>query len=586
VERSLGSFVSSRRYALLLLAGAAGVAFNVAWVRFQFFGDVATGAFSDLIGVPASFAATIGCLVAARGAEARTRRAWRLFAAGMASWCIGETIWTYYELVLHQEVPFPSFADVGFLLLVPLAVAGMLTLPTAPRSAATRVRAILDGLIVGGSVMFIGWTFVLEDTIKAGEGTILSQVIGFAYPLGDLVIIACVLYVFGRARSHERRGLALICAGLLSLACADSGFTYMTLHNMYSSGNLVDPMWNLGFVLIALGAVRRPAFSASETDERRVGPIAIIAPYGPFMLATAVAVWVQITRGALTGIEFFNAIGVIACLTSRQLLALFDNCRLNRDLESRVAARTAELHKTLEQLEASRRLQDEFVANASHELLTPLTVIMASLEMITEDNTAENVSASVVMAERASHRMKRLVEDVLLASGVMDRVDCQREPFDLDAELRAAARVLAMSRKQLHMLCDAGLSAIGDGDRFRLVVGHLLSNADKFSAPESTITVKAVARPDGVHVIVSDEGPGIPESERDAVFTRFYQIDGSATRSHGGMGLGLYLARQLTESMGGTLVLDESDSGASFHLTLTTAATDAGHDDIAHRASA
>jgi signal transduction histidine kinase len=565
--------IEQRTFRRAVIAAAAAVVVIVAWIGLQFQGRAATGAFSDLIAIPASFAAVTGCVWAANTAPRRARLAWLLLAAGMGSWCAGEIVWSYYELVLGREVPFPSLADIGYLGVVPLAVVAILAFPTAPRGAAARARALLDGLIIGGSILFIGWATVLGDAFRAGSGGVLGQAIGLAYPLGDLVIISCVLYVLGRAGRKERVALGLICLGLVALSLADSLFTYTTVHEIYVSGTLIDPIWDVGFVLIALGAVRRPIFTASTTDERRVGPTAIIAPYGPFIVAVGVAMYVQITRGRLEPFLFWTAISVVGFLALRQILALVDNWSLNRDLEARVQGRTAELQKALADLEESTRLQDEFVANTSHELLTPLTVILASLETLTVTGAEMSrfVASNFELTQRAAVRMKRLVENVLLTSGVMSRIDCDEQPFDVDYELREAIGVVDPSDKCVELRARVPLQAVGDAERFRMIVQHLLTNADKFAPPGSTITIDAFDDGGFVHITITDEGPGIARDHRERVFRRFYQVDGTSTRHHGGMGLGLFLARQLAVSMGGRLDVDDTSRGARLHLTLAAA---------------
>jgi signal transduction histidine kinase len=114
------------------------------------------------------------------------------------------------------------------------------------------------------------------------------------------------------------------------------------------------------------------------------------------------------------------------------------------------------------------------------------------------------------------------------------------------------------------------LSGFADQERFETVVKHLMTNADKFGPPGSVIRVHGFVEDEKVHVTVSDEGPGIPHEEREAVFQRFYQIDGSVTRHHGGIGLGLFLSRLLMRAMNGDLVIDDVPSGTRLHATLPT----------------
>lgn len=119
-----------------------------------------------------------------------------------------------------------------------------------------------------------------------------------------------------------------------------------------------------------------------------------------------------------------------------------------------------------------------------------------------------------------------------------------------------------------------GLEGLGESRAIHAILSHLLSNADKF-APEGTrVWIEAAENNDTIDVRIRDEGPGIPPESREKAFERFVQLDGSSTRSHGGVGLGLFLARQLAESIGGSLTIEDSESGATFVLRLRAAPMD------------
>jgi signal transduction histidine kinase len=560
--------------AAVAVLGFANFLFHFAWVFSGFGSDFQLMAFSDWVAVPLALFAAGACVWASFGDQGRARRSWLFLGAAAAAWGVGEIIWSYYETIVGEEVPFPGWADAGFLGLIPFALIAVLSLPTAPRGTVARLRAFFDGVIIAGSLLFIGWATVLEQSFADNGGGFVYRAISLAYPIGDLILIAIVIYVIGRARTAERSALLFIGGGLMSIAVSDIGFLWLNMQEMYATGSMIDPFWDLGFTLIALGALKRPRFSESVLDERRVGPASIVAPYVPFGLAVSMAGVVQVTRGSLGTFLYWTMMGVIVCLALRQVLALVDNFSLNRDLERRVDARTAELSQALSDLEESRRLQDQFVANTSHELLTPLTIITASLETLTFPGMDLNDEARrpVDMAMSATARMKRLVEDIMVTSGVGNHIDCDREPFDVAQAVREAIETASPKSKPVRMRAQSPTIAVGDVARFNLIVAHLVGNADKFAPEGSEIGVDVTTRPDGVHIVVKDSGPGIPADQRDSVFRRFYQVDGTSTRTHGGVGLGLFLARHLAQAMDGTLVVDDTESGASLRLVLPAAA--------------
>ena len=159
-------------------------------------------------GEPALVVSDVGLAVVAALAAAaylRAMRRWsaryrpyaRLMAAACGSWAIGEIIWAYLELFRNDEVPFPSLADVGFLGLVPFAIAALLTIPT-PDAAVRPGPMVLDGLIIAASVLVVAWSLVLDSVVRNPADTSLGQVIRLAYPVGDVVIVTLALLLPSR----------------------------------------------------------------------------------------------------------------------------------------------------------------------------------------------------------------------------------------------------------------------------------------------------------------------------------------------------------------------------------------------------
>jgi signal transduction histidine kinase len=173
------------------------------------------------------------------------------------------------------------------------------------------------------------------------------------------------------------------------------------------------------------------------------------------------------------------------------------------------------------------------------------------------------------MADRSATRLAVLVEDLLVAAGLGDDGSSgSRSPFNVAAEVRAVLGDCRPEHHRIRTSIPQTLIALGDPARSRVVLTHLLSNAEKFSPRGSAISVDVSIADGSVDLVIGDEGPGIPRAYRQKVFERFFQIDGSATRSQGGAGLGLYVAKELAESMGGSLSIDEVPRGASLRFRL------------------
>lgn len=533
-------------------------------------GESLRTAISDLGLIFATLIATAACGVGAARASGRTRIGWILMSASSLSWGIGEIIWSIYELGLGREVPFPSLADVGYLAAIPLAAAGLLSFPGAPEAVRGRLRTLLDGLIIAASLLVVSWVTVLGPTYRSASEEFLKKAIGLAYPLGDLALISLVAFLAIRTLRGGRTSLALLGGGVLALAIADSGFAYLTLHNLYTSGQLLDTGWFAGYLLIALAALKQGPMTSKRPVER-ASLAGIVLPYGAVLVAITVAALTLVLKRNLDPFVFWNSIAIALLVTARQLLTLLENLSLSRNLEDKVRGRTAELERALERVADSHKMQEEFVANTSHELRTPLTVIKGSLSTLRRLGAEASPDAKELLesADRNTERMAQLVEDLLATTALQANRQVRVGPLDVVSELRAVLAEFSPRGKVLEVRIPERLTAMGEPLAFRTVIRHLLSNAEKF-APEGTkVTIEAQGLGPAVAVSVSDEGPGIPRDQRERVFEQFVQVDASATRQQGGVGLGLFVAARMAQSMGGRLELDErAQPGATFRLIL------------------
>lgn len=534
-------------------------------------------AFSDIGLVVVAGLAAVACRVAAARDPGPAKRAWNLMALSSSFWMAGEAVWSLYELVLHKE-PFPSPADIGYLGAVPLAAAALLSFPTKSSELTTRAKTAFDALIISASILCISWATVLGPLYSSEWNSMVESVIGLAYPLGDVALVSIVVFISARSAKGARSPLFLIGMGIMALAVADSGFAYQTLNDTYTSGNVIDLGWTAGYLLLGLAALKPAESGDGSATRKRLTHLGIVVPYVPVFLALAI---IAVKQGAAGGMMDplirILAASIFGLVIVRQLITLFENISLNRNLEAKVEARTAELESALKKLAEAQRLQDEFVANTSHELRTPLTVMLGAVRTLQRPELGLNRDATLLMAsaERNAMRMGRLVEDLLLTSTLGGEYRPAVQPFDASQELRGILAVFSEGDKEIQTSKPETLIAMGDAEKFRTVVAHLLSNAEKFAPAGTTIRVEAEESDGEIAIVVRDEGPGIPAPLRSKIFERFAQLDGGSTREHGGVGLGLFIARRLAESMGGKLeVEDYGPPGASFRFTLEVSRID------------
>lgn len=222
-------------------------------------------------------------------------------------------------------------------------------------------------------------------------------------------------------------------------------------------------------------------------------------------------------------------------------------------------------------------LKNAFIADASHELRTPLTVLRANAEVgLSLDRSCEHAELLQEIVKE-SERMTRLVEDLLfLARSDADSVPLELETVSVEPYLLELGERAAMFARKEQTPVHRDLRARGmarlDRTRIEQVVLILVDNAVKYSSDGAPIVMRSWTRNGALVVEVCDEGPGIPASELDLVFERFYRVDKARSRKKGGTGLGLAIARSIVEGHGGRIEAEsEPGQGTTMRFILPLA---------------
>lgn len=243
--------------------------------------------------------------------------------------------------------------------------------------------------------------------------------------------------------------------------------------------------------------------------------------------------------------------------------------------------------------EKANRLKDEFLATLSHELRTPLNAVIGWSRMLRSGRLdSEGAQHAVEVVERNAWAQKQIIEDILDVSRVITgKLQLNRSPVDLvgvvDAALDAVRPAMEAKEIKIETLIDSSLRLVsGDPDRLQQVVWNILSNAAKFTPAGGKIEIAVNQNNGGVQIEVKDSGPGIDPSFLPHVFERFRQADGSTTRTHGGLGLGLAIVRHLVELHGGTIAVEnrENRHGAIFTVRLPLPSGDLHPETLANAA--
>ncbi|MHC8418642.1 sensor histidine kinase [Streptomyces sp. NB004] len=282
-----------------------------------------------------------------------------------------------------------------------------------------------------------------------------------------------------------------------------------------------------------------------------------------FPVLLAVVGWVTwlVTRRALRPVEGIRR--EMAAITASEDLARRVPVPGTHDEVARLASTTNE---TLAALEASVERQRRFVADASHELRSPIASLRTQLEVAAAHPELLDLDGAV----EDTVRLQRLAADLLLLA----RLDAGERPADARVDLAALAREEAAGRAGVSVREEGGetgaVTVAGSRGQLGRVLANLLDNAQRHARSAVVVSVR---RGGGLAVVgVADDGDGVPEADRERIFERFVRLDDARSRDDGGAGLGLAIARDVAVRHGGTLTVHGGPAGgALFELRLPAA---------------
>jgi hypothetical protein len=325
--------LSSRRFpgAVGVVALATGV--FAAWIGLRVGGAEVTLWVDDLLTPLAALIACVLCFRARARHSGRMRLFWLLLGCSTACWTIAEIIWGYYALFVDVAVPVPSWADLGYLSAIPLAVAALVAHPATRGSGTRKTRWVLDALVVATALLFLSWTLVLGPLWRSGNPGTWAGIVALAYPFGDVVIVFFIVLTIRGMTGRDRLPLWCLLAALLAMSLTDSGFTYLTASSSYASPGLIDTGWVVAYLGIALAAFSSQPSSREARRAVRAKPslASLIAPLVPVLLALTVAA-IEIRLGHhLDHAAWLMVLGLIIVVLARQALVLFELLAHGRD---------------------------------------------------------------------------------------------------------------------------------------------------------------------------------------------------------------------------------------------------------------
>ena len=506
---------------------------------------------------------------------------WILFALGNTSFVIGDVIGLF-----EMNPPVPSAADVFYLGGYPLFAAGLLLLMFSA-GGRNRVAALVDAGIVTLAFAIVQWVAVMGPAIQSGGGNLAMRIVSGLYPAMDIVLLAGFVgfFVSPAWRTTSFRYLLLAVTALVvgDEIAGIAGNTYMP-------GDAIDVTWMLSYVFLATAALHPSMRELSEprrlptlhVSAWRMGLLAGALLTGPAVLVEQSLRHEELDVYQVVGLESAIALLVVARLTG--ILRALERIRLREraaralaeEAQSQLAAKNAEL------VEADK-LKDEFVALISHDLRTPLTSIIGYVELALDEDVDpplddERRSYLHVVA-RSSERLLRLVDDLLFVARVQaGQLDLKVVSLDLAAAAAQAVHEALPRAEQkglaLSFLGDTAASVEADRGRIFQLLDNLISNAIKFTPEGGRVDVRVVRTPDGAVLEVTDTGIGLAPGDVERVFDRFFRAERATDRQIAGTGLGLFIARAITEAHGGRISASSApNAGATFRVELPARVT-------------
>lgn len=364
-------------------------------------------------------------------------------------------------------------------------------------------------------------------------------------------------------------------------------------HNLYARITLLDAAgrYLAGRAPGTLPMARRPI----EVDGRTVGFLGVARSHRPsdamayaflsqlqhsLWLIGAVAIVLSALAATLLARHFRRPIDRLA--RGAATLAAGDyGVRLLDERSDELGALARHFNVLAERLDQAETARRQWVADTSHELRTPLAVLRAQLEAI-QDGVRQATPESIDAMGRQVLALTRLIDELYaLARADVGELACRREAFELWQLAATEASAFAARFQAAGMtlaLADAPpwSPVLADPDRMRQVVANLLENSLRYTAAGGTVRLGAKAEAGHIHLVLDDSAPGVPDEALARLAERFYRVDASRSREHGGAGLGLALCRRLLEAQGASLAFAHSPLGG---LRVTVTLPLAGKDD-------
>ena len=332
--------------------GAIALLMYIALVVFAAAGAGFAKAVDPVFQSASALAAGASCLVLARASSGRLRLAWALIGTSpLITLSVGAATAAFYQVTTGRPVPFPSPADALYLVGEAVLIAGLLSLPSSPMTAASRGRVTIDALVIGISLLYVSWYLGLGALYTNAHIPVVTGAVGLAYPVADMVMVTVLLLVVRRAQTVRYGRLGLFLVGLIAKLIADSALAVTSASTgVQVNGHWIDIIWIGGYAFIALAAWWPVSPWPKSVEDGPTSLWQMLLPWLGMIGVLATSVIVTLAGRPLSPLMILPGASLVALLMASQLLSYKDTLKFlnqSRLAETALQARTNLLNQVI-----------------------------------------------------------------------------------------------------------------------------------------------------------------------------------------------------------------------------------------------
>ncbi|GAA1724065.1 HAMP domain-containing sensor histidine kinase [Aeromicrobium alkaliterrae] len=410
-------------------------------------------------------------------------------------------------------------------------------------------------------VVIVGFTWVMRWSAE-GQTRELAQTT--AEVLVDRVAIDGIAVV----TQYDGESLVQVLDASDRVAAASSGAANLTVPNVTGPATIDGTRYYVVDQRVPSTDlhVRVARAYGDDTETRRTAQTVLVGVAPTLLVLVAILAWVATSRALRPVADIRREVEAIGAGDLHRRIEV-------PPTRDEVADLAGTMNALLDRLEAGSEAQRRFVADASHELRSPLATLRqyAELARAHPDDLPPGELAEVV--DTASRRLQVLVDDLLVLATVAEDAAAPREEIDLDDLVLTELAAFRSTEVAIDASSVRPTKIAGQERRLAMVVRNLLANAMRHTT--SRVRIATGSDADGAYLVVADDGPGVPEAQRERIFDRFVRLDDGRARDEGGSGLGLAIVAAVVEEADGTVVVDEAPGGGARFTVRLPAWTDA-----------